>query len=172
MIVTPAQFASVIAGVASSPPLGTTFVLQPGDYDAPNDTPWLCKLNGTQAQPYTFTGGPGVRIGPITISGAWIVWEDIEFAYTGWATRWSDVPGSNPPGVFGWARFLAYGKGLIFRRCILHDLANVGWGVGASDSLFEDCLTYHIGWDASDRAHGHGYYIQNDNTGPKPCGVV
>lgn len=162
----PLKFAAVIGGRAGVP-AGSTFVLLPGDYDAPGAAPWLCTLSGAAVAPYTFKGQPGARIGPMSISGAYTVWEDLEFAYTGWATRTSANPGSNPEGAFGWARLLVYGKAAVFRRCTIHDLADVSWGVGASDSLFEDCLTYHIGWEAADRDHGHGYYIQNDDSGPK-----
>lgn len=164
IVVTPATFGSVIA-LGGVPP-GTVLELQPGDYDL-SGAAWLCKVSGTAAQPITFRGQPGVRIGPIQIAGAYLIFEDCEIAYTGWTTRWSDTPGSNPPGVFYWARLLVYGKGAVLRRCIIHDLADVGWGVGASDSLFEDCLTYNIGWESTDRGHGHGAYIQNDSAGPK-----
>lgn len=166
IMVTPATFASVIAGTSGAP-MGSTFLLQPGDYDAPNNAAWICTLNGAAGTPYTFKGGIGVRIGPIQIQGVYTTWEDVEFAYPHWTTRYSPTPGSNPPGVFGWARLSLYGRGTILRRCVAHDLADFGWGADATDSLIEDCLMYNIGWEASDRAHGHGCYIQNTNVGPK-----
>lgn len=159
-------FEQAITGQSNALP-GSTFIIQPGVYDAPNNAAWLCTLSGANDAYYTFVGQPGVVIGPITISGAYLEWQDCEFAYTHWITRWSDIPGSNPSTVFGWARLLAYGVGVTFKRCIIHDFADVGWGIGTGNSLFKDCLTYNIGWDATDRAHGHGYYIQNDSSGLK-----
>lgn len=162
----PLSFASVISGQSGALP-GSTFLLTPGIYNAPNNTQWLCTLSGTSLAHYTFIGQPGVIIGPITISGAYLEWVDCEFAYTHWVTRYSTIPGSNPLNVFGWARLLIFGLGAVLRRCVIHDLADVVWGIGTAESLFEDCLTYHIGWDADDRAHGHGFYIQNTNAGMK-----
>lgn len=48
--------------------------------------------------------------------------------------------------------------------CYLHDLATVGsYGEAA---LWYGNVIYHIGWDADDRGHGHGIYIQNSGL---PC---
>lgn len=128
---------------------------------------FVSTVKNAQVQPYQ--NEHPIIDGAVTISGAGQTWQDIEIMYSGWESRYSPIPGSNPPGDVGWARLLMYGQGAVMRHCTIHDLADVGWGVGASDSIVEDCLTYNIGWDGpvDDRAHGHGWYIQNDASGPK-----
>lgn len=162
----PFTFASVIGGTSGALP-GSIFRLKPGTYNPPGSAAWNCMLNGSAIAPFTFIGQPGVTIGPISINGQYTIWQDCDFGWNGWTTRYSSQPGSNPTNEFGWARFICAGKGTILRRCTIHDFADVGWGIGASDSLWEDCISYNNGWDADDRAHGHGFYIQNDNQGPK-----
>jgi hypothetical protein len=44
---------------------------------------------------------------------------------------------------------------------IVHDIGGIGSWVGAVDSEIYGSVIYNNGWEAPDRAHGHGMYIQN-----------
>jgi hypothetical protein len=53
-------------------------------------------------------------------------------------------------------------------NCVLHDNGTMGvstWG-GAEDNEVNGCVIYYNGFDANDRGHGHGFYIQSFK-GPK-----
>jgi hypothetical protein len=50
-------------------------------------------------------------------------------------------------------------------NCIVHDCTD---GISTANVVADNfeihgCLSYYSGWDASDRGHGHNYYIHNDN---------
>ena len=45
---------------------------------------------------------------------------------------------------------------------VIHDTRGSGFWQGAYDSEMYGCIIYNNGWDAPDRGHGHGIYIQND----------
>src|SRR5262249_26696242 len=44
---------------------------------------------------------------------------------------------------------------------VIHDTGNNGYWEAAKELELYGCLTYNNGYDADDRAHGHGVYTQN-----------
>jgi hypothetical protein len=58
------------------------------------------------------------------------------------------------------------GTGVKFINLIVHDTRGNGLPSEAVDAEVYGCLIYYNGWDAPDRGHGHGVYVQNE-TGTK-----
>lgn len=125
-------------------------------------------LAGASGSPITIKPYPGesaIIDGRIIINGSDTRWESIEFRYSGWTTRVSAQPGV-PTDLPVDKVVHVYGPRTTIYRCTLHDTAGPGFWTPAVDGTFEECLFYNNGWDAPDRPHGHGLYIQNQ-TGTK-----
>jgi hypothetical protein len=76
-------------------------------------------------------------------------------------TRWSGTPGT-PPSRRGTA-VQVEGDHVKLIHLVLHDTSQgVLTGSSANDTEVSGCLIYYNGYDASDRGHGHGIYVQND----------
>ena len=57
------------------------------------------------------------------------------------------------------------GSGLKFINLVIHDTAGAfGLWQQAIDAEVYGCLIYNNGWDAPDRGHGHGIYVQNQTS--------
>lgn len=130
---------------------------------------FVSSLIGTEAQPITIRPYPGeiaIIDGMLDINGAYTVWRDLEFRYSGWVTRTSAQTGGTPTDIP--RRDLnIYGPGTKMINCVIHDLSNFGWWGPAVGSDVYGCLMYSNGWDAPDRGHGHGMYTQNHPGGRK-----
>jgi hypothetical protein len=79
--------------------------------------------------------------------------------------RWTDYEGSfapHPQNVQGVLIDAPYCK---LKNMVIHD--NHGNGIlcpsSATDAEVTGCLIYYNGWDAPDRSHCYGLYVQNDN---------
>jgi hypothetical protein len=61
------------------------------------------------------------------------------------------------------------GPGCKLINMIIHDnnVSGVGFWMGAQDCEINGCLVYNNGFDAGDRGHGHGFYVQNREPGKK-----
>jgi hypothetical protein len=81
-----------------------------------------------------------------------------------YANRVNPQAGSNPFGrIAGSIDIQGTGNQAII--CWLHDCADGGTtaNIVADNFSFIGCISYYNGWDASDRGHGHNFYIHNDN---------
>lgn len=119
-------------------------------------------MEGTAGQPITVKPETGKRViidGSLTINGQYTIWQDIEMMYSGWSTRQTLQEGSNPSDMPINKTVTVNGAYTTMRRCRIHDTAGVG--SFAAGAVWEDCDIFHNGWDAPDRGHGHGLYIQN-----------
>jgi hypothetical protein len=104
----------------------------------------------------------------LVIMGAWVIFRDLEITSTD-PRRVAPNSGSNVRTVPGWrddgVEFRASNSKLI--NLVIHDTGQgVGFWEQAVDSEVYGCVLYNNGWDAADRGHGHGLYIQNE-TGTK-----
>lgn len=119
--------------------------------------------------PVTLRSVPGTRAqidGAITINADDVTLQSLEITYTGWTTRTSAYPGSNPPDVNQkWLNI--FGKRARVLNSVIHDLAGVGWWKTATDSELSGNLIYNNGWKGTDRGHGPGVYSQNNADGTK-----
>lgn len=80
-----------------------------------------------------------------------------------YTNRVNPQAGSNPFGrIAGGIDLQGTGNKAI--NCIIHDCADgcTTANVAGSNVEFHGCLSYYNGWDASDRGHGHNFYIHND----------
>ena len=77
-------------------------------------------------------------------------------------TRWSDTP-FVPPARRGMAVEVE-GDHVKLIHLVLHDTnQGVLTASSANDTEIAGCLIYYNGYDAPDRGHGHGIYVQNDS---------
>ena len=150
----------------------------------PGDTIWLrggvyhgtysSYLNGTSAAPIVVRQYPGERA---TIDGGNSGWTSILMVSGSYTWYWgfevmssdpnrvSQQTGSNPTdigrGNIATEQTSRTGPGLKFINLIIHDIQDAGLWKEAVGSEFYGSLIYYDGWNAPDRGHGHGLYLQN-----------
>lgn len=150
----------------------------------PGDTIWLrggvyhgtfsSYLNGTASAPILVRQYPGERA---TIDGGNSGWTSILMVSGSYTWYWgfevmssdpnrvSAQTGSNPTdigrGNLATEQTSRTGAGLKFINLILHDIQDAGLWKEAVGSEFYGSLIYYDGWNAPDRGHGHGLYLQN-----------
>lgn len=78
--------------------------------------------------------------------------------------RTSRIPGGLTIDIDG----VPVDLGADVRHAVIHDVHNVGWWAGNLEhprlgSLY-DLTVYNVGWQSTDRGHGHGLYTQNYGT--------
>ncbi|MEP6994318.1 MAG: hypothetical protein ABI968_07340 [Acidobacteriota bacterium] len=97
----------------------------------------------------------------LVINGANTWYMDFEVMNSS-GLRSHSIPGSIPPPGLGFG-IDANGPGTRIINMVIHD---AGQGIGiwtpAGDSEVYGNLIYYNGWDAPDRGHGHGVYVQNE----------
>jgi hypothetical protein len=150
----------------------------------PGDTIWLrggtyrgtftANINGTAAAPIVVRQYPGERA---TIDGGDSGWKSIFTVAGSYAWYWgfeitssdpnrvSQQTGSNPTdigrGNVQTEQSSRTGDGLKFINLVIHDVQDVGLWKEATNVEFYGSLISDNGWNAPDRGHGHGLYVQN-----------
>ena len=157
---------------------GDTIWLRGGVHRLSNRiTKFTSRLAGVSGQPITVRACPGERV---TIDG------NIQQVTGGWVTYWGfEIYNSNPnrytdeTGPFPRKWWVTY-DGKEVHLCVsgfdlqapnvklinllVHDSIGGGFGINRTCQDAEElygCLSFYNGWQASDRAHGHGIYEQN-----------
>lgn len=141
----------------------------------PGDTIWLrggqyigdvwSNLSGTADQPIVVRQWPGERAtvdGRFDIRGRHTWYWGFEVMYSD-PRRTTSLPGSDPADLPREAKtvfVLAPFTKLI--HLTIHDMGDgVFAGSPAEGMEIYGCVIYNNGWDAPDRGHGHGLYLQN-----------
>jgi hypothetical protein len=136
---------------------------------APGDTIWI--HGGVYPGAFTgrLAGEPGAPIVVRPWPGAWVTIDGAPSDETTLSLegRWTEYHGlevtnsranrneDRPAGVD------VYGPNLKLVNALIHDGGNCGYWTPAVDFELYGCLIYNNGYDADDRAHGHGVYAQN-----------
>jgi hypothetical protein len=160
---------------------GDTIYLRGGTYNVPAvERGFRSFLTGTAANPIKVMSYPGewaIIDGNLSqsavkstvilrIDGAHTWYMNFEITNTEIGTRKIDISGSNPPERRGNAVDDA-GMSTKLINLVIHD---AGQGIAAANEVsgneYYGNVVYNNGWDAPDRLHGHGNYIQN-GTGSK-----
>lgn len=139
-----------------------TIYLRGGTYSGD----FINSLNGTAEIPITIQSYPGEWAainGYFQVNGSYITFKNIEFCYDGWTGRESTQTGSNPNDIPS-PTLNHRSPGTKFINCVIHDLRSPYIGVEAIGAEFYGCVSYHNGWAAPDRGHGHNIYMHNTNT--------
>lgn len=158
-------------------PPGSTVWLRGGVYKIPTvELQFVSTLSGTAANPIKVSSYPGEwatidgnasfstfkNKTILHITGSFVWFMNFEITNTETSNRKIDVTGSNPPE----RRATAVddrGTGTKLINLVIHDC---GQGIGSwsngSDTEYYGNIVYNNGWDAPDRTHGHGTYVQND----------
>lgn len=143
----------------------------------PGDTVWLrggtyrgkftSMLRGTAEAPITVRGVAGGRAtidGELHLAGAYTWFRDLE-ATSSAPERASRETGPYPKdisrGIVTTVEGPETGAGLKLIDVVAHDLGSVCLWKEAIDMEVSGCLIYGNGWNAPDRGHGHGIYVQN-----------
>ncbi len=146
---------------------GDTIWLRAGTYVGP----FVSQLRGTPEKPIVVRQYPGERV---TLDGnyggneftlnvrarhAWFWGLEVTNSDL---TRSTTAEGSpSPAGRGTGVALLSPGSKLI--NMVIHDAAQgVISNDAAPDGEINGCLIYYNGWDAPDRGHGHGIYVQNE----------
>ena len=163
-------------------PLDLATALSDSSPARPGDTVWLrggtyrgtfvSHLTGTPAAPIIVRQYPGERAvidtNPSRNEGilafgasTWFWGFEITNSHT---NRYSSQTGSWPNDVPRGYGVTARGRALKFINLVVHNMTN-GFGVWIEsvDTEVHGSIIYHNGWQAPDRAHGHGIYAQNQS---------
>lgn len=159
----PWQLATALAHPPSLKP-GDTIYLREGTYPAPDRLLLYSKLNGAAGKPVTVRPYPGEHAaidGGLQISGSWVVFRDLEILNSRTVRR-STQTGSAPSDILQPAGITVLSPNVKIINNIVHDTSTglASWK-DASDNEFYGNIVYYNGWDAPDRGHGHGAYMQN-----------
>jgi hypothetical protein len=146
----------------------------------PGDTIWLrggtyygtftSYLQGTASAPIVVRQYPGERATldgngsskvVLTVHGSWTIYWGFEVTNSH-PQRLSSQTGSWPSDLYRGFGVDAHGTNLKFVNLVVHDTSQ-GFGVWSNSVGTEvyGSIIYHNGWQAPDRAHGHGIYTQN-----------
>ena len=116
--------------------------------------------NGTTPAPHSAGATVTTINTALTINGAYTWYMGFEIMNSS-GVRTNSATGSLPPEGLGFA-IDDFGPGTRIINMVIHD---TGQGIGlwtpATDAEVYGNLIYYNGWDAPDRGHGHGVYIQN-----------
>lgn len=181
-LASPWDLKTALANPAAVRP-GDTIYLRGGVYTlSPATLGFTSNLQGTFENPIKVMSRPGewavidgnVSFSTVksttvlTISGSFTWFANFEITNTETATRKIDISGSNPPERRA-NSIDDVGRGTRLINLIIHD---TGQGIGAwagnqgENNEYYGNIVYNNGWDAPDRLHGHGNYVQN-RTGAK-----
>ena len=157
-----------------------TALAQPASVQS-GDTIWLrggvypgkfvANLNGAPSAPIVVRQYAGERAtidGGLVVAGSYAWYWGFEITSSD-PNRVSAEPGSSPPditrGGVSTEQSARTGDGLKFIDLVLHDLFGVGLWKEATNAEFYGSVIYYNGWNAPDRGHGHGLYVQNRDGG-------
>lgn len=96
----------------------------------------------------------------LDIYGADIIIEHLEI-FGRHPVREIDLPDRPPEIADAIPNFAIFGDNFTLRHCYVHDMKTIGHWDAASGGLIEECLLGMMGWQGSDRGHGHLWYSQH-----------
>jgi hypothetical protein len=97
--------------------------------------------------------------GDLVVDGSYITFMNLIIRNSSWTGRESleeETPSDLPT-----AECNIRAVGVKFINCIIHDMLSLYIGQEAETAEFYGCLSYHHGWLAPIRGHGHAVYVQN-----------
>lgn len=141
---------------------GDVLLLRAGTYAGD----FTVAFNGISGSPITIKPYNNERViidGRLLINGSNTLVDGLEFTYSGWQTRTTDIAGSQPGDI-------PYSSGIEMlapfsevRNCLIYDVAGFGIWTSAKQAKIYGNVVYNIGWNSTtDRGHGHLFYTQND----------
>lgn len=138
---------------------GATIWLRGGIY-GDGTSQFQSQLSGKDGQPIKVRQYPNERAtidGFLTVFGQWVWYQDFEIM-SSVLNRWGKGAGGRAGGID------IFGSNTKFINLIIHDgsVNGIGAWTPAENIEVNGCLIYFNGYLASDRAHGHGIYTQND----------
>lgn len=157
---------------------GSTIWLRGGTYTIPTSMRgFISSIKGSEQNPVRVASFPGewaIIDGNLShstyknesilrINGDHVWFMNFEMTNTETGNRKIDISGSNPNIRRGTA-INDFGVGTKIINLIIHDAGQgIGaWSAGMNNEYYGNII-YNNGWDAPDRTHGHGIYVQNNN---------
>jgi hypothetical protein len=165
-----------------SRPLDLATALSSSSRARPGDTIWLrggtyrgkflSAISGNSGSPITVrsyrgewakidSGVSNNRNAILQVSGGYVTFRDFEIMSSD-TKRTTSISGSNPDDIRRGHGINVRGPNNRFINLIIHDTTQgiAAW-TDAPDTEIYGCIIYNNGWQAPDRAHGHGIYLQN-----------
>jgi hypothetical protein len=167
---------------SESSPWNLATAIQPAAAIKPGDTVWLhggvytgcfiSKLTGAAGNPVKLRQYPGERAtldgygcadATLTANGSWTWYQDFEIM-SSYPNRVTSQTGSWPTDIGRGAGVIGNATNSKFINLVVHDNSQgFSFWESAVDSELYGNLVYWNGWEAPDRGHGHGIYVQNRN---------
>lgn len=94
-----------------------------------------------------------------TFIGDNVTIKGVEFYWDAWASRRSALTGSDPADI-PTNDLTVQGDNVTLMNCYIHDLSTFFVATGSLNFAIRGCIFGRCGWDATDRGHGHGIYMQ------------
>ena len=151
------------AGSPAGP--GDTLYLRGGVYrKGSNPYLYLSRLAGQPNQHVTVRSAPGEKAsidGGIEIVGAWSIYRDLDI-FSSSAVRYTSETGSWPSGIKAVDGLSVFATNVKLINNTIRDarLGVSSWKEASNNEIYGNLISYS-GWQAPDRAHGHGIYAQN-----------
>lgn len=167
---------------SESSPLDLDTALSSRSPARPGDTIWLrggtykgkfvSTISGSSGVPITVRSYPGEwakidsgiganRAVILQINGSWTIFRDLEVMSSD-TKRSTSYSGSFPDDIRRGEGIHINGANTKVINVVVHDaaLGIAAWSSAPNSEIY-GCIIYYNGWQAPDRAHGHGIYSQN-----------
>jgi len=148
---------------------GDTLYVRGGTYHTDPSYPYfMTYINGNASNPITIMPYNNEKViidGPIEVYGEYLIFRDFEVTrdYDYHSENNSRVSHQNGDIVY-YSGFSVWEQGVKIINNVVHDCPGIGIFVNcAPGAEIYGNILYNNGYDASDRGHGHGTYIQNAN---------
>lgn len=163
----PLDLATALSSKSPAQP-GDFILLEGGVYNGK----FVSQINGAPGAPITISSRPGHwaaidsglatnRAVILQISGQWTIFRDLEVRSSD-PMRQTSLGGPHPKDIRRGEGIHVRGRHSKLINLVVHDAAlGIGAWSEAADTEIYGCIIYHNGWQAPDRAHGHGIYSQN-----------
>ena len=148
---------------------GDTLYVREGTYHTDTSYPYfMTYIHGNASNPITIMPYNNEKViidGPISVYGEYLIFRDFEVTrdYVYHSENNSRVSHQNGDIVY-YSCFNVWEQGVKIINNIVHDCPGNGiFTNGAGSAEIYGNIAYNNGYDASDRGHSHGFYIQNHN---------
>lgn len=140
---------------------GGTIYLREGTYSGD----FVSLIEATAAGPVTIRPYPGehaILDGSVTIRGTYTVWRDLEFTYSGWTKRTTELPGNDPADMPYNKAINVHGVGTALVNCVVHDTrGGINPWSDAIGAQVRGCLIFNTDFHGPVNTYGHAIYTQN-----------
>lgn len=125
---------------------------------------YISRFTGTAAKPIIIQPQPGATViidGSLKIYSPYTIWKNIIFTTSAWASRTTNISGSDPADMPVDKGVSLYAQNIRFINNIIHNHSSFWSGYESEGSEIYGNIMFNMGWSGPDRGHIHGLYTQN-----------